>query len=57
MYLIKNVRLYTGRASYERGAVITDGGRIIYAGDEASMTAPPIFARSFVSAGVILYLN
>ncbi len=42
MYLIKNIRLYTGRASYETGAVLTDGDKIIYSGDEKTMTAPPL---------------
>lgn len=35
MYFIKNVRLYTGRGGYENGAVITDGGKILYAGEVA----------------------
>ncbi len=39
MYLIKNVRLYTGEASFERGAVLTEGDIISYAGDEAK--CPP----------------
>ena len=46
MYLIKNVRLYTGEEVYENGAVITDGGRIIYAGDEKTMTAPPLSGKN-----------
>ncbi len=42
MYLIKNVRLYTGDETYENGAVLTDGDRILYAGEESRMTAPPL---------------
>ncbi len=34
MYYIKNVRLYTGERSFPRGAVITDGNSIVYAGAE-----------------------
>ncbi len=42
MYLIKNIRLYTGEETYENGAVLTDGDVIIYAGDAKTMTAPPL---------------
>ncbi len=42
MYLIKNIRLYTGEETFENGAVITDGDKIIYAGDAAKMVAPPL---------------
>lgn len=45
MYLIKNIRLYTGEETYENGAVLTDGGRIIYAGEESKMTAPPLSGK------------
>lgn len=45
MYLIKNVRLYTGEETYENGAVITDGARIVYAGEESKMTAPPLTGK------------
>ena len=37
MYLIKNIRLYTGEASYEHGAVLTDGDRIVFAGSEEDL--------------------
>ena len=37
MYLFKNIRLYTGEASYERGAVLTDGDNVLYAGDESAL--------------------
>ena len=37
MYLIKNVRLYTGTSSFEHGAVLTDGDSIVYSGDEAGL--------------------
>ena len=40
MYLIKNVRLYTGEESFENGAVLTDGGKIVYAGDASRL--PPV---------------
>ena len=42
MYLLKNVRLYTGDAIYQNGAVLIDGNVILYAGDEVGMTAPPL---------------
>ncbi len=42
MYLIKNIRLYTGEEFFENGAVLTDGDAIVYAGDEKTMTAPPL---------------
>lgn len=42
MYLIKNIRLYTGEETYENGAVLTDGDVVVYAGDESKMTAPPL---------------
>ena len=41
MYLIKNVRLYTGEESFEHGAVLTDGGVIAYAGAEAGLPHIP----------------
>ncbi|MFY9381742.1 MAG: amidohydrolase [Eubacteriales bacterium] len=45
MYLIKNVKLYTGESIYPDGAVLTDGPSILYAGDVAKLTAPPLKGR------------
>ena len=36
MYLIKNVKLYTGESVYPDGAILTDGPSILYAGDAAN---------------------
>ncbi|NLM57048.1 MAG: amidohydrolase [Clostridiales bacterium] len=45
MYLIKNVKLYTGESVYPDGAILTDGPSILYAGDAAKLTAPPLKGR------------
>lgn len=37
MYLFKNIRLYTGKESFEHGAVLTDGDTVVYAGDEKAL--------------------
>lgn len=47
-YLIKNAKLWTGREQFDNGCVMTDGGRIVYAGD--ALSAPAFTADETIDA-------
>jgi len=51
---IKNARLWTGEAEYKNGCVLTDGNRIVYAGDAAC--APAFAADETIDAkgGIVM---